>query len=156
MPDELTPVQTRAKDPAFVQACSLDGLSDRLPLRWPLPADTPRSPKISYRSHYVYRGWKELEDPSFWAYASDFDLLLRIVDFAPLRPVLAQLLGWTSARGQIPFDPVSSSWWAGRSPKAGTAPRPCAPSVTLVTPITLAFSGSSTRTILLKAASAVS
>lgn len=29
------------------------------------------------------------------------------MDFSPLRPVLALLLGWTSARGQVPFDPVS-------------------------------------------------
>jgi len=29
------------------------------------------------------------------------------VDHTPLRPVLAQLLGWTCARGQVPFDPVS-------------------------------------------------
>jgi hypothetical protein len=29
------------------------------------------------------------------------------VDYTPLRPVLAQLLGWTSARGQVPFDPIS-------------------------------------------------
>ena len=38
---------------------------------------------------------------------SEFDLLLRLVDFAPLRPVLAHLLGWTSGRGWIPFDPLS-------------------------------------------------
>jgi hypothetical protein len=36
-----------------------------------------------------------------------FDLLLRLIDFSGLRPVLADLLGWTSARGQVPFDPVS-------------------------------------------------
>jgi len=32
---------------------------------------------------------------------------LRLIDFTGLRPVLAQLLGWTSARGWRPFDPVS-------------------------------------------------
>ena len=107
MANELTPVETRAKDPAFVAACSLDGLRSRLPLRWPVPPDTPPSPKKSYRSHYVYLSWKELEDPTFWEHVSDFDLLLRLVDFAPLRPILAHLLGWTSARGQIAFDPIS-------------------------------------------------
>ncbi|MFN2243247.1 MAG: hypothetical protein ACK2U2_13235 [Anaerolineae bacterium] len=30
-----------------------------------------------------------------------------MVDFSPLRDVLAQRLGWTSARGYVPFDPVS-------------------------------------------------
>jgi len=38
---------------------------------------------------------------------SSFDLVLRLVDFNGLRPVLAWLLGWTSTRGQVPFDPVS-------------------------------------------------
>ena len=36
-----------------------------------------------------------------------FDLVLRLVDFSGLRPELAHLLGWTSAQGQVPFDPVS-------------------------------------------------
>ena len=87
--------------------CSLAGLKDRLPLVWPAPPDTPPSPKNEYRSHYVYLGWEDLQDLSAWEHLSDFDLLLRLVDFSLLRPVLAQLLGWTSARGQIPFDPIS-------------------------------------------------
>jgi hypothetical protein len=107
MASELSSVEARAQDPSFLADCSLDGLTDQLPLRWPAPPDTPPSPKNAYRSHYVYLGWKELEDPAFWKQASDFDLLLRLVDFSPLRPVLAQLLGWTSARGQTPFDPIS-------------------------------------------------
>jgi hypothetical protein len=104
---ELTPVETRARDSAFVCQCSLSGLQERLPLRWPTPPDTPPSPKRSYRSHYVYLGFAELEDWSNWQHLSDFDLVLRLVDFSGLRPVLAQLLGWTSARGRPPFDPVS-------------------------------------------------
>ena len=107
MAAELTPVQTRALDATFVAQCSLDGLRDRLPLLWPAPPDTPSSPKKYYRSHYVYLGWEDLEDPTAWEHLSDLDLLLRLVDYTPLRPVLAQLLGWTSARGQAPFDPVS-------------------------------------------------
>ena len=103
----LTAVEARAQDLTFVTQCSLAGLKDRLPLVWPAPPDTPPSPKNEYRSHYVYLGWEDLQDLSAWEHLSDFDLLLRLVDFSLLRPVLAQLLGWTSARGQIPFDPIS-------------------------------------------------
>jgi hypothetical protein len=100
-------VETRARDSAFVQQCSLLGLQERLPLRWPTPPDTPPSPKRSYRSNYVYLGNADLEDWSNWQHLSDFDLVLRLVDFSGLRQVLAKLLGWTSARGRRPFDPVS-------------------------------------------------
>lgn len=100
-------VQHRAQDPLFVAQCSLAGLRDRLPLSWPTPADTPPSPKKTYRSQYVYLGWDDLLDPATWDQCSDFDLLLRLVDFGSLRPVLAQYLGWRSGRGYTPFDPVS-------------------------------------------------
>jgi hypothetical protein len=104
---ELTPIETRAQDADFVRRCSLTGLASRLPLRWPTPPGTPPSPKRRYRSHYVYLGWEDLRDPTTWEHLSDFDLLLRLVDFDGLRPVLAQRLGWVSGRGWCPFDPVS-------------------------------------------------
>ena len=107
MAAELTPSESRAQEPLFVAQCSLNGLRDRLPLSWPTPPDTPPSPKKAYRSEYVYLGWQDLQDAATWEHASDFDLLLRLVDFSGLRPVLAQLLGWTSGRGWKPFDPVS-------------------------------------------------
>jgi len=103
----LTAAQARAKDTDFVSQCSFDALRDRLPFLWPIPDDVPPSPKTSYRSLYVYRGWEDLEDPANWEHFSDFDLLLRLIDFSPLRDVLAQRLGWSSAKGQTPFDPVS-------------------------------------------------
>jgi len=107
MAANLTPVETRAQDALFVAQCSLEGLRQRLPLPWPTPPHIPSSPKKSYRSQYVYLGWEDLEDPAAWSQLSDFDLLLRLVDFDGLRPVLAHLLGWHSARGHVPFDPVS-------------------------------------------------
>jgi hypothetical protein len=103
-----TPVESRAQDALLVAQCSLEGLQERLPLLWPAPPDIPPSPKRDYRSHYVYLGWDDLRDPSTWEHLSDFDLLLRLVDFSPLRDVLAQRLGWTSARGWKPFDPISN------------------------------------------------
>lgn len=104
---KLTPVETRAQDRLFVAHCSLEGLQDRLPLRWPASPDIPPSPKKSYRSHYIHLGWEDLKDPAAWEDLSDFDLALRLIDFTPLRDVLAERLGWTSARGWKPFDPIS-------------------------------------------------
>jgi hypothetical protein len=107
---KLTPTQTRAQDEFFVSQCSLSGLRARLPLQWPTPAGTPTSPKKSYRSEYRYAWGATLADVDqvcTWKELSDFDLLLRLVDFSGMRPVLAQLLGWESGRGWEPFDPVS-------------------------------------------------
>ena len=104
---ELTPLETRAQDAPFVSQSSLSGLRERLPLRWSTPEGVPPSPKRRYRSHYAYLGWEDLLDPATSTHLSDFDLVLRLVDFSGLRPVLAQRLGWTSARGWCPFDPVS-------------------------------------------------
>lgn len=103
----LSAVQVRAQDSDFVDQCSLWGLHRRLPLHWPTPSNVPPSPKQRYRSHYVYQGGGDLLDLAAWEHLSDFDLVLRLVDFSGLRPVLAQRLGWTSARGWCPFDPVS-------------------------------------------------
>ncbi len=103
----LTAVEARARDSDFVEQCSLWGLQEQLPLCWPTPPDVSPSPKLRYRSHYVYQGGDDLRDLAAWAHLSDFDLVLRLIDFSGLRPVLAQRLGWTSARGWCPFDPVS-------------------------------------------------
>jgi len=97
----------RAQNADFVRDCSFFRLQDRLPLCWPTPPGIPPSPKRSYRSHYVYLGCSDLQDRKAWEHLSDFDLLLRLIDFSGLRPVLAQRLGWTSGRGWIPFDPLS-------------------------------------------------
>ena len=103
----LTAVEARARDADFVGRCSLWGLRRRLPLCWPTPPDVPPSPKLRYRSHYVYQDGDDLLDLAAWTHLSGFDLVLRLIDFSGLRPILAQRLGWTSARGWCPFDPVS-------------------------------------------------
>ena len=107
---KLSPEQTRAQDRHWVSQCSLFGLRPSLPLKWPTPPETPASPKKSYRSEYRYAWGAALDDPQqviAWQELSEFDLLLRLVDFSGLRPVMAQLLGWESGRGWEPFDPVS-------------------------------------------------
>jgi len=103
----LTPVQTRAQDADLVNQCHLANLKNRLPLPWPTPPETSPSPKKRYRSRYRYRGYEKLTNPAAWEYLSPFEIALYLIDFSGLRPVLAQQLGWQTARGQIPFDPVS-------------------------------------------------
>ena len=102
--------QTRAENGPFISQCNLLSLQEGLPLKWTAPPEIPSSPKKSYRSAYVYPWQVDLTDPAqvlTWSNLSDFDLLLRLVDFSGLRPVLAHLLGWRSGRGWEPFDPVS-------------------------------------------------
>jgi hypothetical protein len=119
---ELSPAITRAQNGLFVTHCSLAGLADRLPLRWPAPPDLPPSPKRVYRSQYTYLGWADLRDPAVWAQLLPFDLALRLVDFNPLRPVLARRLGWTSpGAGRSSTRCPSSCCTGGKSPTAGIA-----------------------------------
>jgi len=110
---KLSPAQARAQDAAFVAQCSYPGLRPSLPLPWSVPEEVPDSPKRQYRSHYVYQGCADLDDLANWEHLSLFDLALRLVDFSPLRPLLAWLLGWTSARGRVPWDPVSLFLFVG-------------------------------------------
>jgi hypothetical protein len=102
-----TPQQTRCRDEEWVGRIRFAALKERLPLRWPVPPDILPCPKRRMRSAYVYPGWKRLADEAAWERLSLFKLLLYLVDFGPLRPVLAQLMGWRNDRGYRPFDPVS-------------------------------------------------
>lgn len=104
---KLTARQTRAQDSELVAQCSWESLEGRLPLLWPTPADVPASPKRKYRSWYTYPGYEKLANPAAWEDLPLFELLLSLVDFSGLRPVLSRQLGWTTAQGQVPFDPVS-------------------------------------------------
>lgn len=104
---ELTAQAQRTQDAPFVASCRWQALRERLPLRWPTPPSTPPCPKKGYRSHYVYRTATDLENPATWESLSDFDVVLHLIDFDGLRPVLGQRLGWVSARGYEPFDPLS-------------------------------------------------
>jgi len=81
-----------------------------MPLPWPTPPDTPPKPQ-EYTTvptmGIVANAGLERSHRVGSRSDSDFDLVLRLVDFTGLRPVLAQRLGWVSARGYEPFDPIS-------------------------------------------------
>jgi len=103
----LTASQKRAANPAFVQTFSLAALKEHLPFRFPLPGETPRSPKERYRSTYRYLGYNDLADAATLSLLSLFEIALRLIDFSPLRDYLAARYYTDSTRGQTPFDPVS-------------------------------------------------
>ena len=99
--------QKRAAHPDFVKTFSLAAVYHRLPLRMLAPEATPPSPKRHYRSAYRYLGFGDLAQPHTLASLTLFEVVLRLVDFAPLRDYLAQLYYVDSAQGQVPYDPVS-------------------------------------------------
>ena len=105
----LTARQQRQHDPDFLARCDIAALVGQLPLRWPTPPQVPASPKPRYRSDYQPPDPARVQqlDEAAWQSISLFDLLLLLVDFSGLRPVLASKLYRTSARGRIPFDPIS-------------------------------------------------
>ena len=86
---------------------SLGALRARLPLRSPVPGGVPPSPKRHYRSEYHYPGYADLACPSHLASFTLFEIALCLIDFSPLRDYLAQSYYVPSAKGQVPFDPVS-------------------------------------------------
>jgi len=69
---DLTAVEHRAQDAEFVATCQWATWRARLPLHWPTPPGTPPSPKLAYRSQYVYRGCADLDDLASWAHLSEF------------------------------------------------------------------------------------
>lgn len=103
----LTAGQKRATHPDFVKTFSLEALRDRLPFRFPVPQGLPPSPKGHYRSQYRYLGPDQLADLAALTTLTLFEIGLRLIDFSPLRDYLALLYYLHSAKGQVPFDPVS-------------------------------------------------
>jgi hypothetical protein len=98
---QLTASEKRATHPDFIKTFSLEALRDRLPFRFPVPEGLPSSPKPRYRSYYRYLS---SDDPSagsgqalvnlaVLATLTLFEIALRLVDFSPLRDVLAQFPG---------------------------------------------------------------
>jgi hypothetical protein len=102
----LSASQKRAAHPDFVRTFCLAALRPRLPLRFPVPPGLPPSPKTHYRSHYQYAGYADLAEATVLARLDYFEIVLRLIDFSPLRTDLARSYR-PSARGRVPFDPVS-------------------------------------------------
>jgi hypothetical protein len=81
-------------------------LAPALPLPFPVDPDLPPSPKHRYRSQYQAPDPAALPDPVAWGRLSDFELALALIDCSPLERRLATRYR-PSAKGQVPFHPVS-------------------------------------------------
>jgi len=97
----------RAAHPDFVPTFSLGVLRARLPLRFAGPQGALPSRKRRYRSAYRYLAYADLACATHLANLTLFEVALRLIDFAPLRNYLAGAYYLGSARGQVPFDPIS-------------------------------------------------
>ena len=89
----------------FITTFQWDAIRPLLPLQPIIPPDIPAWQPRRCRSHYI---WLPPDDiPSLQGLEGwdDFDLLLRLFDFSPWRPILAQR--FSSQMGPPPFDPVS-------------------------------------------------
>lgn len=98
--------QKRAEQPLLAEVWGLAALGPRLPLAFPVAADLPPSPKRRYRSQYRPLAPAVASDPARLATLSDFEIAVGLIDFSPLERVLAPMYV-ASAKGQIPFHPVS-------------------------------------------------
>ena len=105
-PADPSASQKRAAHPDFLPTFSLEALQPHLPLRFPVPAGLPPSPKTHYRSHYQYPGYVDLAEPTVLATLDGFEIALRLIDFSRCATTLARIYQ-PSARGMAPFDPVS-------------------------------------------------
>jgi hypothetical protein len=97
--------QRRRKAKRLRKTFALVNLAGLLPLRPVWPVDGPTYKK-RFRSSYQYLGFDELLDRKALQYYDYLDIVLRLFDFSGLRPVLSQHYQ-PSAKGTVPFDPVS-------------------------------------------------
>jgi hypothetical protein len=103
---KLTAIQKRAQNAEALAPFSLDHLEHKLPLVFPRDPDLPSSPKPHYRSAYRYLGFDDLDAEALGTF-SPFEIAVRLFDYSHLEPLLAAHIYVPSAKGQVPFHPVS-------------------------------------------------
>jgi hypothetical protein len=106
----LKAAQKRAEKKEALDRFTFRQLGKQLPLTFPeadLPEGQERSPKRRYRSDYRYGGFSRLRTKDAWRDASPFTLATLLFDYSNLEPLLAAHLYRRSAKGQVPFHPVS-------------------------------------------------
>ena len=89
----------------FVDCFCWDRIRQQLPLQPLLTAGVAEWQPRRCRSHYQWLPPDDIQSAADFEGLDDFDLILRLFDFSPWRPILAQR--FHSHLGPPPFDPVS-------------------------------------------------
>jgi hypothetical protein len=103
---KLTAIQKRAQNVEALAPFTLDNLKYELPLVFPRDPDLRPSPKPHYRSAYRHLGFDDLDEEALKT-LSPFEIAVRLFDYSHLEPLLAAHIYVASAKGQVPFHPVS-------------------------------------------------
>jgi hypothetical protein len=101
-----TAIQKRAQNAKALEPFALHKLKEKLPLVLSCDPNLPPSPKPRYRSAYRYLGVDDLNEGTLETF-SPFEIGVRLFDYSPLEPLLAAHIYVASAKGQVPFHPVS-------------------------------------------------
>lgn len=96
----------REENREALEIFDLDNLKPKLPLVFACDPDLPPSPKPRYRSDYQYLGFDDLDEETLDIF-SPFEIGVRLFDYSSLEPFLAKHIYKDSAKGQVPFHPVS-------------------------------------------------
>jgi hypothetical protein len=103
---KLTAIEKRAQTPGALAPFTLDNLKQKLPLVFPRDPQLPPSPKSRYRCAYRYLGFDDLNEEMLET-CSPFEIVIRLFDYSHLEQLLAAHIYVPSAKGQVPFHPVS-------------------------------------------------
>jgi hypothetical protein len=104
--EKPTAIEKRAQNLDALAPFTLNSLKQNLPLVFPRDPNLPPSPKPRYRSAYRYLGFADLNEETMESF-SPFQISAQLFDFSNLEPLLAVHIYADSAKGQIPFHPVS-------------------------------------------------
>jgi hypothetical protein len=99
-------MQKRAQNAKALASFALHKLKEKLPLVLACDPNLPPSPKLRYRSAYRYLGVGDLNEETLATFSS-FEISVRLFDYSSLESLLAAHLYVASAKGQVPFHPVS-------------------------------------------------
>jgi hypothetical protein len=103
---KLTAIEKRAQNRKALAPFVLHNLKEKLPLVLSRDSNLPPSPKPRYRSGYRYQGCGDLNEETLETF-SPFEIGARLFDYSLLEPLLAAHVYRASAKGQVPFHPVS-------------------------------------------------